>query len=83
MQSRIFTTVSVGKRNAHILIDYELPSGKIEKWLFGDVIKVLLNDTLNRVLGWPFLIFPELLPYPITSACRSYKRNVMAVRNAI
>ena len=83
MQSRIFTTVSVGKRNAHILIDYELENGQVEKRLFGDVIKVLLADAMNRALGWPFIILPELLPYPITSFCRSYKRNVMAIRNAI
>ena len=83
MQGRIFTSVAVGKRNADMLIDYENEVGKTEKWLLGDVIKNLLADALNRALKQPFMMLPELLPYTVTPACRSYKRNVMAIRNAV
>lgn len=83
MQSRIFTSVAVGKRNANILVDYEHEDGRIEKWIFGDVIKNLLADALNRALKFPFIAFPELLPYTVTPGCMSYKRNVMNTRNAV
>jgi cytochrome P450 len=83
MQCRIFTSISVGRRNANVMINYEHPDGRIEKWLLGDVIKVLLNDTLNRALGFPYLLFPGLLPYLLKPSCRHYYKNVMSVRNAV
>ena len=66
-----------------MLCTYERPDGVVEKLKLHEIIKHLLEDSLNRMRNIIFALFPELTPYLITSNCRRYGRNVQSVRNAI
>ena len=83
VQSKIFTSVAVGRGNTNIMCDYELSDGTVVRKPLGDLIRHLLEDTINRIRNIIFSIFPELAPYAVTAVCRRYKRNVASVRNAI
>ena len=82
VQSKIFTAVAVGRGNTKMLCDYELEDGSIIKRTLGDLIARVLEDTVNRVRHILLQLFPDLLPYALTSNCRRYARNVRSIRNA-
>jgi hypothetical protein len=65
------------------MCDYELSNGTVVRKPLGDLIRHLLEDTINRIRNIIFSLFPELAPYAVTAVCRTYKRNVLSVRNAI
>jgi hypothetical protein len=65
------------------MCDYELSNGTVVRKPLGDLIRHLLEDTINRIRNIIFSLFPELAPYAVTAVCRTYKRNVLTVRNAI
>lgn len=83
MQGRIFTSIAVGRGNANVMCTYEHADGRVEKLLLNDIMKYMISDTVNRVRQIFFAIFPELLPYLLTSDCKRYARNVQSVRSAI
>ena len=51
--------------------------------LIGELITLLLEDTILRFQMPLLALFPGLFPYAITANCRRYKRNVMQARNAL
>ena len=66
-----------------MLCDFENEKGEIKKVLFGDLMCIIVRDTTIRFSFPIYALFHELYPYPMTSFCRRYKRNVATLRAAL
>jgi|LakMenEpi03Aug12_release.lakeMendotaPanAssembly.Ray.scaffolds.fasta_scaffold1604540_1 hypothetical protein len=66
-----------------MLCDFENEKGEIKKVLFGDLMGIIVRDTTIRFSFPIYALFHELYPYPMTSFCRRYKRNVATLRAAL
>ena len=46
IQSRIFTSIAIGKGNADIVCTYECEDGTMKKMLIGELITILIDDLI-------------------------------------
>ena len=69
IQSQIFATIAVGRKNANIMCDYEQADGTIVKKMLSHMIRHLIEDQFNRFRNPIFLLIPELLSHALFPSC--------------
>jgi cytochrome P450 len=62
---------------------YEHPDGTIEKKMISQMMKHIIEDSMNRFRKPFFFLLPKLLDYYIFPDCKRYLRNIQSVRDAM
>jgi hypothetical protein len=71
----VFNSIAVGPGSANLVVRYEDANGIVRNVQLSESIKMLTEDSFNRLFEPVNVFFPSLIPYAVTTNSRRYIRN--------